>query len=97
MFRADLNAQRMADSCRRMEMPVFPEDKFIEAVEKVVRGVIEERMELEQFSECNITMEDLTIIRKTLVETLSGVYHHRVKYPGIKYAKGDDGSARGEV
>ena len=68
-----------------------------EAVEKVVRGVIEERMELEQFSECNITMEDLTIIRKTLVETLSGVYHHRVKYPGIKYAKGDDGSARGEV
>ena len=38
MFRADLNAQRMADSCRRMEMPVYPEDKFIEAVEKVVKA-----------------------------------------------------------
>jgi len=38
VFRPDLNAQRMADSCRRMEMPVFPEDKFIEAVEKVVKA-----------------------------------------------------------
>ena len=35
-FRPDLNASRMADSCRRLEMPVYPEDKFIEAVKKVV-------------------------------------------------------------
>ncbi len=35
-FRPDLNAKRLADSARRLEMPVFPEDKFIEAVEKVV-------------------------------------------------------------
>ena len=37
-FRPDLNARRMADSCRRMQMPVFPEEKFIEAVEQVVRA-----------------------------------------------------------
>ena len=35
-FRPDLNAQRMADSARRLEMPAFPEDKFIEAVDAVV-------------------------------------------------------------
>lgn len=35
-FRPDLNAQRMADSARRLEMPAYPEDKFIEAVEAVV-------------------------------------------------------------
>ena len=35
-FRPDLNAKRMADSARRLEMPVYPEDKFIEAVEAVV-------------------------------------------------------------
>lgn len=28
----------MADSCRRLEMPVFPEDKFVEAIEKVVKA-----------------------------------------------------------
>lgn len=38
VFRPDLNASRMADSCRRMEMPVFPEDKFVEAIEKVVKA-----------------------------------------------------------
>ncbi len=35
-FRPDLNASRMHDSAERLEMPVFPEDCFIEAVDKVV-------------------------------------------------------------
>ncbi len=37
-FRPDLNAARMADSCRRMEMPVFPEEKFLEAIDMVVKA-----------------------------------------------------------
>ena len=37
-FRPDLNAARMADSCRRLEMPVFPEDRFVEAVCETVRA-----------------------------------------------------------
>ena len=36
-FRPDLNASRMADSARRMEMPPFPEERFIEALDAVVR------------------------------------------------------------
>lgn len=40
-FRPDLNAARMADSCKRLEMPVFPEDKFVEAVVKVVEANME--------------------------------------------------------
>ncbi len=35
-FRPDLNAQRMVDSAKRLEMPAFPVERFIEAVEKVV-------------------------------------------------------------
>ena len=35
-FRPDLNAKRMVDSANRLEMPAFPEEKFIEAVEQVV-------------------------------------------------------------
>ena len=37
-FRPDLNAARMADSCRQMKMPVFPEEKFVEAVIETVRA-----------------------------------------------------------
>ena len=35
-FRPDMNAKRMADSARRLCMPAFPEDKFVEAVKQVV-------------------------------------------------------------
>ena len=37
-FRPDLNAQRMANSCRRLKMPVYPEDKFVDAVIQTVRA-----------------------------------------------------------
>ena len=35
-FRPDLNAARMADSASYLEMPVFPQDRFIAAVKQVV-------------------------------------------------------------
>lgn len=38
VFRPDLNAARMADSCRRLKMPVFPEDRFVDAVVQTVRA-----------------------------------------------------------
>ena len=37
LFRVDQNAARMARSCRRLLMPEFPEERFIEAVKKVVK------------------------------------------------------------
>ncbi len=37
-FRPDLNAQRMADTCKRLEMPVYPEDKWVEAIVKTVEA-----------------------------------------------------------
>lgn len=37
-FRPDLNAERMAQSAERLEMPVFPQDRFIDAVNKVVEA-----------------------------------------------------------
>ena len=37
-FRPDLNAQRMAQSAARLEMPVYPEDKFVEAVLRTIKA-----------------------------------------------------------
>ena len=37
-FRPDLNAARMAESCRRLKMPVFPEERFVDAVVQTVRA-----------------------------------------------------------
>lgn len=41
VFRPDLNASRLKDSCERLEMPVYPEEKFIEAIKKVVKANID--------------------------------------------------------
>jgi branched-chain-amino-acid transaminase len=40
-FRPDLNALRLADSASRLEMPVFPEDRFVDAIAKVVEANID--------------------------------------------------------
>lgn len=37
-FRPDLNAVRMMDSAKRLEMPPFPAERFLEAVEEVVKA-----------------------------------------------------------
>lgn len=36
VFRPDLNAERMENSAKRLEMPVFPKERFLDAVEKTV-------------------------------------------------------------
>lgn len=38
IFRPDLNASRLADSARRLEIPVFPEERFIDAVVQTVKA-----------------------------------------------------------
>lgn len=40
-FRPDLNAERMIQSCQRLEMPVFPKERFIDAVLKTVKANID--------------------------------------------------------
>lgn len=40
-FRPDLNAKRMADTAKRLVMPVFPEEKFVDAVLKTVKANID--------------------------------------------------------
>jgi branched-chain amino acid aminotransferase len=40
-FRPDLNAKRLHDSAERLEMPAFPEDRFIDAVVQTVKANIE--------------------------------------------------------
>ena len=38
VFRPDLNAQRLEESAKRLEIPAFPQEKFLDAIEKVVKA-----------------------------------------------------------
>ena len=37
-FRPDLNADRMIDTAKRLEMPPFPKERFIDAIRQVVKA-----------------------------------------------------------
>lgn len=37
-FRPDLNAERMENSARRLEMPVFPKERFLDALDQVIKA-----------------------------------------------------------
>ena len=72
----------IADSC---EAAVRSMDKKTEngiktRVQEIIAGKIREN----QFVKCNITTKDLQIIEDSLVNTFSGIYHGRVKYPQDK-------------
>lgn len=59
-------------------------DRSRERVEKIVSAIVEDRMKLDQFSDCEITMREIDIIKNELIDSLSGVYHDRIKYPKMK-------------
>ncbi len=62
-------------------------DRSPENVAALVGNIVEERMNMEQFSNCEITMRELTLITRTVINQLAGVYHSRVKYPKLQLSR----------
>lgn len=52
-----------------------------ERIEKLVRGIIADKLQDGQFDECDLTLKELNTIAKTLCETLKGIFHSRIEYP----------------
>ncbi len=52
--------------------------------EKIVDNIVDERLSFDQFSECEITMKEIDIIKNTILTTYLGIKHKRVRYPDIK-------------
>ena len=71
-------------------------DKSSGKVEELVRSLIEERMDLEQFSECDVTMRDLYLIKDAIVSNYEGFYHERIAYPKFKMTREAPGEERAE-
>lgn len=51
-----------------------------ERVDKLLRGMIDERIRLGQFDNCDITMRDLNVMREAIVGGFGGLFHKRIKY-----------------
>jgi cyclic-di-AMP phosphodiesterase PgpH len=74
----------LADCCeattRAMAMSrgTLPRDE----IEATVARLLQERLDDGQFSDSDLTFRDLEVARSTIVESLVGVYHPRIAYPG---------------
>lgn len=58
-----------------------------EAIKSLVDSIVQDRLLDGQLNECDITMKQLEIIKKTFCETLGGIFHSRIEYPGNKEQK----------
>lgn len=54
-----------------------------EQIETLVRKIISDRLQDEQFNQCDITLKELEKVAETLCESLKGIFHSRIEYPEI--------------
>ncbi len=52
--------------------------------EKIVDDIVAERMSFEQFSDCDISLKELDIVKSTIITTFAGIRHKRVSYPDVR-------------
>lgn len=57
-------------------------------IEALVHKIIQDRLEDGQFDECDLTLKELDLIGKSMLETLKGIFHQRIEYPEEMQGKG---------
>ncbi|WP_251547795.1 HDIG domain-containing metalloprotein [Pumilibacter intestinalis] len=54
-----------------------------ERVDNLLRKLISDRINAGQFDDCDITLRDLDVIRRTIIAAYGGQFHKRIKYGGL--------------
>jgi putative nucleotidyltransferase with HDIG domain len=55
----------------------------LEQISELVDRIIRDRLEDNQFNECDLTMRELDVIGSTMKESLLGIFHSRIEYPEL--------------
>jgi cyclic-di-AMP phosphodiesterase PgpH len=58
-----------------------------EQIEELVRKIISDRLQDNQFNECDLTLKELDKVANTLCESLKGIFHSRIEYPEMTEQK----------
>jgi len=59
----------------------------VEQVESIIGKIIKDRLDDQQFNECDLTLKEMDKIAVTLKETVLGMFHSRIEYPDDKDLK----------
>jgi putative nucleotidyltransferase with HDIG domain len=59
----------------------------VEQIDGIIGKIIKDRLDDNQFNECDLTLRELDKIAETLKETVIGMFHSRIEYPDDKELK----------
>jgi membrane-associated HD superfamily phosphohydrolase len=59
------------------------EDPTPKKLEDKIDEIIKMRFMEGELDECELTLKDLTKIKKSFLKILIGIYHQRIKYPSV--------------
>jgi cyclic-di-AMP phosphodiesterase PgpH len=76
---------KLADSIESAGRSIQPSNR--EEVAGVVDMIFQKELKDGQLDESNLTLNDLKQIREVFIDTLEGIYHTRIKYPGQQGAQ----------
>lgn len=78
------------------------EEPSAENIRSIIKKITDNIVADGQLDECNVTIREVTAIRESLVNTLIGIYHQRISYPGFnppserQASSGSDSAKAGE-
>lgn len=70
----------LADSCEAAARSLASPDS--ENIRIIVNKIFDAVMSDDQLDECDLTLRELTIVRQSIITSLTAIYHARVDYPG---------------
>jgi putative nucleotidyltransferase with HDIG domain len=73
----------LSDSCEvaaRANRPATSQE-----LEELVTRIVQQRLDYNQLDDSQLTLTEIKTIKETIVRTLKGIYHPRIKYPGDKH------------
>ncbi|MDG0871449.1 HDIG domain-containing protein [Paenibacillus thiaminolyticus] len=62
----------------------------VEQIESMIQKIIKDRLDDNQFNECDLTLRELDIIGHSLKQTVMGIFHSRIEYPDDPKVKQGD-------
>lgn len=53
----------------------------VEQIESIIQKIIKDRLDDNQFNECDLTIRELDVVAHSLKEAVMGIFHSRIEYP----------------
>ncbi|WP_333887058.1 HD family phosphohydrolase [Clostridium sp.] len=75
----------LADGVEAAVRSINEPDEF--KITQMIDNIFRDRLNEGQLDDCDLTLRDMSKIKKAFLTVLIGIYHHRIEYPEDKFSK----------